>query len=318
MSKNKNGESEYNDKFKQLAERKIEKSGYTFLKGFYYYLLTNMRYTTAWDYTYKVIRFLDSERINEVSEITLDDYVKHLADLKDTSSSNRITSYAAIKKFSKYLFANRICPEDYMRFVDRPKPVETPEQIEARQKNILSKEDYRKAINKIESGYDVNWRKARDKAILSVFMGTGIRLAALYKLDISNFDFKEGTMSVAEKGGVYRKVYCPKHVLTLVKEWFAYRDELAAKGETAAFVSERKTRITMAAIANVVKKYTGKSPHKSRAGFITETYAKSGDIYLAQKAANHASPKTTELYIRGKDQANAKKVAKIMEDFFED
>jgi len=312
-----NGKTEYDDNFKHLAEQKIEKSGYSFLNGYYYYLLTNMAYTSAWNYTYKVIRFLDEELIEDPSEIKLDHYVKHLAGLKDSSSSNRITSYAAMKKFSKYLYAKGICKDDYMRFVERPKAVETQEQIDKRMKGVLTKNECRNAIDKAKNDQAEPWMKARDSAILSVFISTGIRRAAMYKLDVNDFDFNNNTISVIEKGSIYRKVYCPDSVMKAVKEWFNYRDQMVDKSETAAFISERKRRISAVALSNVVTKYTGKTPHKLRATCVTELYNKTGDIYFVQKTIGHASPQTTEVYIRGKEKENAKKMARIMNDFLE-
>ena len=306
------GKKEYDNLYKKMAEEKIEKSGYPFLNGFYYYLLSNMAHTSSWDYTYKIIRFLDDMEIDDPKNIKLDHYVKHLVNLKDTSSSNQITSYSALKKFSKYLYANKCSDDDYMRFVDRPKNIVTDEQIAKREAGIITKKDYKAAIKNV-SNTKKEWKRVRDTAIIEIFMGTGIRRAALYKLDLSDFDFENNTINVSEKGDKYRKIYCSERIMDDVKEWFKYREKMVPKTEVAAFISSHNCRITNDGILKVIKQYSGdKSPHKYRAGYITEVYSKTGDIYLAQQAVGHSSPQTTQLYIRGKKEESAKKAAEIM------
>ena len=308
------GKEVFEKKFLDLAKNKIEKSGYDYLEGFYYYLLTNMQYTSAWDYTYKVIKFLEEERIGDPDEIKLNNYVKHLATLKNTSSSNKITSYAALKKFSKYLYANKMSEDDYMSYVERPKPVETPEQVAKREAGIISQAEFNEAIRKAKEDYRPEWERLRNVAILKTFMGTGIRRAALYKMDIEDFDFESGTVMVSEKGEKYRKVYCPPQTMDSIKEWIVYRSKMETKdpNERAVFISSQRNRLGDVQIANIIKKYVGKSPHKLRASYMTELYDKTNDIYLVQQAVGHSSPSTTQLYVRGKKEESAQKAANIM------
>lgn len=308
------GKKQYDKNYEQLALRKIEKSGHKFLTGFYYYLLTNMTYTSAWNYVYKAIRFLDEEEITDPSEIKLENYVRHLASLKDYSSSNRITSYAAMKKLSKYLYANELNSKDYMQFVERPKPIETQEQIDKRENGFLTKRQCANAFRMVNESNDPDWQKARDKAILAVFLGTGIRRAALYKLDVKDFNFDDNSITVAEKGDKNRKIYCPESTIVSVKEWFQYRDTMVTN-EPAAFISKRHNRLSTTSIVHMVEKYTGKTPHKLRGTFGTELYAKTKDLYLTQECMGHASPKTTEIYIRGQKNTASQKAAILMGNF---
>ena len=312
-SKARNGKEAFDEMFQITAENKIKESGYDYLNGYYYFLLTDMAYTSAWNYVYKVVKFLNEEEINDPSKINLGSYVKHLASLKGTSSSNQITSYAALKRFSKYIYASKMCSDDYMQYVSRPKAIETPEQIEKREKGIITKEEYEKAL---ERAYDDNipdWEKMRNITILNVFVGTGIRRAALYKLDIDNLNLDSGIIIVSEKGDKYRKVYCPHRVVDCIEEWLEHRKYLVDNDEKALFISKFHKRLCDKQIAKIIKKYVGKSPHKLRATYMTELYDKTNDIYLVQQAVGHSSPSTTQLYIRGKKEESGKIASEIME-----
>ena len=90
------------------------------------------------------------------------------------------------------------------------------------------------------------------------------------------------------------------------------------KKEDALFISNRKTRMDQSSISDVVKKYSsvidGKhiTPHKLRATYGTQLYAKTGDLYLVQECMGHSNPKTTELYIRGQKNEATQKASDIM------
>ena len=310
----KSGKDISDKKYFDLAKNAIKKSGYDYLEGFFYYLLSDMQYSSAWDYVCKAISFLDEETISSVSAIKLDNYVKYLATIKCTSSSNQINSYSALKKLSKYLYANKMVEDDYMKYVGRPKKVETPEQIAKREESIITMEEFFEAIKKIREERCSDWIKSRNEAILKTFMGTGIRRAALYKMDINNIDLESGTIMVSEKGEKYRRVYCPQETLDSIKKWLEYRSEIIGSNssEPAVFISTRKNRLCDIQIGNIIRKYTGKSPHKIRATYGTTLYDKSGDIYFVQKSLGHSSSATTQIYIRNKEEENSKKAAEIM------
>lgn len=311
----KTGKEIFEENFINKAKTEMDNSGYEFLSGFHYYLLAGNAETTSYNYIHKVIMFLKELSItnkNELKNITLDDYVRYMASIKNRKSSDKNTSYAALKKYSKYLYASKITKDNYMQYVERPKVKETPEQVAKRESGIISLDEFNEALTKVERTCDTDWLAARNKAILKLFMGTGIRRAALYKLDMKDIDFKEGSVTVSEKGEKYRKVFCPPQTIDALKEWIELRDIVAKPGENAVFVSRNKRRISDVNITKIIKQYTGKSPHKMRASFITQVYDKTGDIYLVQKAVDHSSPAVTQLYIRGKNEESARKAADIM------
>lgn len=310
------GKKAFDNNFIDKAEKAIKESGYSFLAGFHYYLLTNREATTAWNYLYKVIRFLEEEDIDDPEELNMENYVRHMATLKDTSSSNRITSYAALKKLSTYLYANDICQKNYMDYVERPKATETQEQINKRENGFLTKTQVKRAFEKDGGQKDAEWMVTRDKAILSVFLGSGIRRAALLKLDINDLNLEEKYINVAEKGSKFRRIYLPDEAIRYLIQWMDFREKLVDNNEKALFISKNRNRMSAQTIVNVVQKYTGKTPHKLRGTYGTNLYNSTHDLYLTQEMMGHSSPKTTELYIRGRKEEDAKKAAAIMNKLF--
>lgn len=322
----KDGISAYNERFKRLAENRIANTDPKYcLDGFYNYIITNKSYSSSYLYLGYVIGFL--KNIDDISKIDIDDYNGYLASLKSKSSNVQIDAYHALQKYSKYLKAKGICKDDYMEYVDRPKFVETEETKEKREKGFLNKTEAKELINRcsnrkgfIREKADC-WKK-RDEMIIKIFLNTGIRCSALYKMDIDNIDLDGQTISVLEKGNKYRKISISDDIVNLIKEWLRYRSEiLDGVNEKAFIISERKKRMEAQSIRYIVKRIgdiipdKNIGPHKLRGTYGTQLYDTTHDVYFVQQCMGHSSPKTTEIYIRGQEDNILKKAADLMADF---
>lgn len=303
------GKREYEKKIERRALRLINL--HPFLEGYYYYLLVNKTPATVCDYLYKVSEFLDEMEFEDPEKIQLNDYVKYLVSKKDYSSSYQITVYSALKKFSEYISINYNIPF-YMEKVPRPKYKETIKTAKKREEGYLTNIECSECFENIKRDDISDALKNRNTAIIGVFLNTGIRKSALYKLDIDDFNFEKRTITVSEKGEYEREIYFSDKLEGILKDWFASREDMAEDGETAAFVSTYGTRMSATGITDVVKKYTGKTPHKLRGTYGTNLYSSTHDLYMTQQCMGHASPKTTELYIRGRKDENARRAAEIM------
>ena len=121
----------------------------------------------------------------------------------------------------------------------------------------------------------------RDFALISLFLGTGIRVSECVGLNISDVDLENNAFLVTRKGGNQVVLYFPP--------------------EDALFLSLQKRRITQRAVQNLVKKYAAVaaplkpkiSPHKLRSTFATNLYQETGDIYLVADVLGHSSVDTT-------------------------
>ncbi len=143
------------------------------------------------------------------------------------------------------------------------------------------------------------WTASRDAAVLEVFYSTGLRLAELAGLDVSDFDFFNETLRVIGKGGKERVVPLGSHALAALQK---YRGQAKVK-EGPLFLNKAKGRISSRGISNIVSKYTalagfpvGVSPHKLRHSFATHLLDNGADLRSVQMLLGHASLSTTQIY----------------------
>lgn len=109
--------------------------------------------------------------------------------------------------------------------------------------------------------------------MLTLFLGTGIRVSECVGLNISDLDFEVNGFMVTRKGGNQAILYFPDEVAEVLKEYLAQRKEIEAlPGHTEAlFLSLQRKRMTVRAVENMVKKYAllaaplkrKLSPHKA-------------------------------------------------------
>jgi integrase/recombinase XerC/integrase/recombinase XerD len=143
------------------------------------------------------------------------------------------------------------------------------------------------------------WAAARDAAILEVFYSSGLRLAELAALELSQFDFFNETIRVKGKGSKERIVPLGSHALNALKKYC----DIAKVKVGPLFISKSKKRISTRAISDIVKKYTklaglpvGVSPHKLRHSFATHLLDNGADLRSVQTLLGHESLSTTQIY----------------------
>lgn len=281
---------------------------------------------TKYNYLLIVIRFMKNRDINNLTFDDFNDYmeeVKYKENGETKTSSFQITTYAALKKFSEYLCVSHKISEHYMLYIKRPKSIESQKTIEKRGKGYLDEKEIKKLLKHIDYYFNANrdtpehWL-ARDKAIVYTFLNTGIRCAALMTIELDDLDLKEKTLMVTDKGSKVKQFDLSDSLCDVLKDWINYRNNIPGnENTTALFMSNRRQMMTEQTIFYTIKKYSSCidnkniTPHKLRATYGTQLYNKTGDIYFVQDCMGHASPTTTELYIREKKQ-NTKKASDIM------
>ena len=162
--------------------------------------------------------------------------------------------------------------------------------------------------------------KARDVAILTLFLGTGIRVSELVGIDLDDLDFSINGFIVTRKGGNQTILYFPETVAESLQAYLRERQQIepAAGSENALFLSLQKRRITQRAVENLVKKYAmiaaplkkKISPHKLRSTFGTSLYRETGDIYLVADVLGHADVNTTRKHYAAMSDQRKREAAK--------
>lgn len=263
-----------------------------------------------------------------VEDINYDNYISYLATKKKNTSSYQISVYVALNLFSKYLYSSDRAKKDYMAMVSIPKSKEKLETKKKREKGYLTKEEISTYIDNVKSGYGntsteiafrINW-KERDLAIITLFLTTGMRCSALYKLDVDSIDFDNNRLITIDKEDRIEEHPISSDVKRILYDWYIKREEImdGYDDDGALFVSKMRERLCQTGISRIVNKYAGNikgkhiTPHKLRATYGTQIYEATHDLYAVQYSMGHASPKTSELYIRGQEHGNRKQAAKIM------
>ena len=160
--------------------------------------------------------------------------------------------------------------------------------------------------------------KLRDLAIVTLLLGTGIRVSECVGLDVDDIDFKNGGIRVVRKGGSEMMVYFGEEVETALLNYLEDRKSITpiAGHENALFYSTQRKRIGVQAVENMVKKYaraittTKKiTPHKLRSTYGTTLYKETGDIYLVADVLGHKDVNTTRKHYAAMDDERRRKAA---------
>jgi len=143
----------------------------------------------------------------------------------------------------------------------------------------------------------------RDRAILELFYSSGLRLAELTGLDVTDVDTGDGTVHVTGKGNKDRIVPVGRMALEALDAWRRERGALAKSGEMALFVSSRGTRLSERGVQSRVAHWargqgldTHVHPHLLRHSFATHVLESSQDLRGVQELLGHANISTTQVY----------------------
>ncbi|WP_099468083.1 tyrosine-type recombinase/integrase [Konateibacter massiliensis] len=197
-------------------------------------------------------------------------------------------------------------------------------------KNIIRMNNYEieAIMNSIEFGNSqmskrqqtfCNKTKKRDLAILTLMLGTGIRVSECAGLDDTDVDFQVNTITIVRKGGGQDLLYFGEEVREVLQDYM----ELERKSiipesghEKALFYSMQCKRISIDAIENLVKKYAKMSvpnkkitPHKLRSTYGTALYRETGDIRLVADVLGHENINTTIDYYAAIEDEHKRKAA---------
>lgn len=239
-------------------------------------------------------------------------YVKNDADEDGQIESREITNneygikrkFASLRAFYKYLFSEGLINSNTAALVPLPK-------LHEHAIIRLDIDEVARILDLAENGLGLpktyqkyhNVTKSRDLAMLSLFLGTGIRISECVGLNIDDFDFEQNAFVVTRKGGKEVILYLSDEVASILTAYLQERMKIEALPghENAFFLSIQKRRITQRAVENMVKKYAQIaaplkkkiSPHKLRSTFGTNLYRETGDIYLVADVLGHSDVNTT-------------------------
>ena len=253
------------------------------------------------DYPIKILDMITKEDIMEYLDY-MSLYEKEGKTIvnKEKGKARKI---ASLRSFYNYYYRNELIEKNPAALISLPKqhdkeiirlePNEVAillEQVEAGTKLTKSQLKYHK-INKI-----------RDVALLTLLLGTGIRVSECVGLNLNDVDLENGALIVHRKGGYNSTVYFGYEVENALRDYLEQREHMIPlEGhEDAFFLSMQNKRMSVRAVENLVKKYAQNvttlkkiTPHKLRSTYGTSLYRETGDIYLVASVLGHKDVNTT-------------------------
>ena len=143
----------------------------------------------------------------------------------------------------------------------------------------------------------------RDSAILELLYASGMRVAELVRLDLSDIDFHRGTLHVTGKGDKQRVVPFGHAADDALRQWIEKgRGQLAEEGTKAVFVGSRGGRIDQRQVRRIVDRAAkvsgaqGLTPHGVRHSAATHLLEGGADLRVVQELLGHSSLNTTQIY----------------------
>jgi len=300
--------------------------GYAYdLKIFFTYLSEDVSPKNPRDFTLKDLALLTADDIEGFMEY-LTYYLKQKLD--DTGMSEvaiqndalgKSRKLAAVRTMFKYFYGKGKIPANPAELVGFPK---------LREKAIttLESNEVAQLLDLVESGEKLTAKqqhyhqhtKIRDVAIITLLLGTGMRVSECVGLNLLDLDFDVNGVKVTRKGGDEMILYFGQEVTDALQDYLAMREdaEIKAGHEQALFLSMQNRRITDRSVQNLVKKYASLvttlkniSPHKLRSTFGTQLYQETQDIYLVANVLGHADVNTTRKHYAKMDDEQRRRAA---------
>lgn len=275
------------------------------IRTFFNYLVTKVYRLKG-----KSVKEITPINIEGLSPFEIEAYLNYVEIYRDADGNivkngarGKSRKLSAIRSMIKYFEKKQIIRFNPTASVDTPKLREKEiirleaEEIDA----MLDVVDTGDGLTERQQKYQENTR-IRDLAIVSLLLGTGIRVSELVGIDINDVDFKNMSFIVTRKGGARVILYFSEEVAGYLYDYYRLRAaDKSLKNEPALFLSLQKRRITTRAVENIVKKYSliatplkHITPHKLRSTYGTQLYRNTGDIYVVADVLGHKDVNTTK------------------------
>ena len=202
---------------------------------------------------------------------------------------------AGIHSFYRFLLYHNYIEQDPSELIETPKK-------EMHLPDVLSVEEIDRMIAQIDMSKS---ESHRNRAIIEMLYGSGLRVSELVNLRLSDMYLQEGYMRITGKGSKQRLVPVSPVAVEWFKYWMQDRSALDIKPEAIdiAFVNRYGRQLTRAMIFTIIKTLAREagiqktiSPHTLRHSFATHLLQNGTDLRIIQQLLGHESISTTEIY----------------------
>ncbi len=255
------------------------------LRSFERFMITERKsFYTIKEYKFLISGFLSycNKDISSINFEDIENYKNFIVTEKQYSKASQCLAVKALELY--YKFKNMDIPPNLV-----------PPRRSQKMPVYLNQKDAGTLINGCDN--------TRDKAVISVFLYTGLRVSELVNLEIGDVDFEENIIYVhAGKGDKDRIVVMPDVCRDCVKVYMKERIKIRSNNNYL-FISNKKTRFNTSTVERMVKRVGERSgiakkvtPHVLRHTFATSVLRNGGDIRFIQQILGHSSLATTQIY----------------------
>ena len=249
-----------------------------------------------------------------LDEIKLMDLVEYMEYLKCYSTEKRedlmntergiMRKVSTVKSFYNYFYRTERIQNNPASLLQLPK-------IHEKEIIRLDVDEVARFLDEVEDGECLTEKqkayhaktKLRDLAMMTLLLGTGLRVSECVGLNINDVDFRNGGLRIHRKGGKEVIVYFGAEVEYALQDYLSEREHIVPEegSEEALFLSMQRKRINVRSVEKMVKKYAQLvtplkkiTPHKLRSTYGTNLYRETGDIYLVADVLGHSDVNTTK------------------------
>lgn len=266
--------------------------------------------------------------LDNIKKVDIEEYLQYISlyqkDGKDITNEERGKSrkIASLRSFYNYYYQSEMITTNPASLVSIPKQHD---------KEIIRLEPNEVAIllEQVEDGTKLTKKeleyhkktKLRDVALLTLLLGTGIRVSECVGLDIQDVNFDVNGIKIRRKGGYEAVIYFGEEVENALLDYLEERNHIIpAEGhENALFLSLQNRRMAVRSVENLVKKYSSRvttlkkiTPHKLRSTYGTTLYQESGDIYLVADVLGHKDVNTTRKHYAAQADERRRSAARMV------
>ena len=259
----------------------------------------------------KKLRDLPLSLLDEIKLMDLEEYMEFLKcystekreDLMNTERGI-MRKVSTVKSFYNYFYRTERIQNNPASLLQLPK-------IHEKEIIRLDVDEVARFLDEVEDGECLTEKqkayhaktKLRDLAMMTLLLGTGLRVSECVGLNINDVDFRNGGLRIHRKGGKEVIVYFGAEVEYALQDYLSEREHIVPEegSEEALFLSMQRKRINVRSVEKMVKKYAQLvtplkkiTPHKLRSTYGTNLYRETGDIYLVADVLGHSDVNTTK------------------------
>lgn len=270
---------------------------------------------------------MELSALDRVTALDIEEYMEYLKAYRDTDGQYVTNGekglkrkMSALRSFYAYYYRHEFIQTNPTLLVDMPK-LHQKAIVRLDADEVARLLDYMEQCgNSLTGQQKIYYEKTKDRdiAIVTLLLGTGIRVSECVGLDLEDVDFRNNGIKVTRKGGNEMIVYFGSEVRRALENYLPVRAGITPESghEHALFYSTQRRRIGVKAVENLVKKYTAHitttkkiTPHKLRSTYGTALYQETGDIYLVADVLGHKDVNTTKKHYAAIDDTRRRRAA---------